>query len=71
MRVSFTAYVNNLRIDEAKKLLRNSSCRYIKQVAYRVGLNPNYFSALFKQKVGVTPSEYRRKCFSMVAKQRR
>ena len=34
---------------------------YIKQVAYKVGLRPKYFSTLFKQKVGVTPSEYRRK----------
>ena len=61
MKVSFTDYVNKLRIEEAKRLLHNGNYHYIKQVAYKVGLRPRYFSTLFKQKVGVTPSEYRRK----------
>lgn len=56
---TFKDYLTNLRIDQAKKLLRlsNSKCS---EVAYQVGYNDShYFSMLFRKKTGLTPQQYR------------
>jgi len=58
MSVRITDFVNNLRIEKAKKLLLND-CSYISNIAYRVGLTPKYFSTLFKKRESCTPREYR------------
>ena len=49
-------YLLNLRLNEAKRLLGTMP---ISEVAYRVGFeNPLYFSRIFKEKVGVSPSRW-------------
>ena len=52
-------YLQRIRLETAKHLLVSSTLG-IDQIAYRVGFeDPSYFSRLFKQKLNVTPSEYR------------
>lgn len=53
-------YINNLRINHAKQLLRFSSQK-INQIAETCGItDANYFVKLFKSSEGMTPSEYRK-----------
>ncbi len=52
-------YVMELRIEKAKDLLRSSRMK-AQEIAASVGYqDANYFSALFKKKVGATPSDFR------------
>lgn len=56
---NFTSYLNELRIEEAKFLLKNTNIRII-EVAYKVGFqNLSHFNHVFKEKVGSPPSKYR------------
>lgn len=57
--VSFWEYVNQVRMDQAEKLLRETDLR-IGDIAERVGVdNANYFSAQFKKRKGRTPLAWR------------
>lgn len=57
---SVTNYLVQLRITQAKRLLRFSDLS-IESIAQECGLNDaNYFSRLFKRVEGVSPGEYRR-----------
>ncbi|MBB3111069.1 two-component system response regulator YesN [Paenibacillus phyllosphaerae] len=57
--VYFNDYVLRLRIDEAKRLLRQTDCR-IYEIAERVGFsNSDYFVTQFEKLEQMTPSEYR------------
>lgn len=59
MGVSFRDYINNLRLNRAKELLRSTNIMCA-QVAYQCGYNdPHYFSTFFKKKTGFTPQEFR------------
>ena len=54
-------YILRLRIASAQELWAHSDCR-VAQVAQIVGYdNPLYFSRLFRQQTGMSPSEYRQK----------
>lgn len=56
---NFIAYLTEIRLNEAKKLLHNSDIS-IKEVAKRVGYREcGYFSKVFRKTFGKTPSEYR------------
>lgn len=56
---NFISYVTALRMEKAKQLLLDDNL-IIKEIASAVGYNDqNYFSKLFKQEFGLTPSEYR------------
>ncbi|WP_028308993.1 response regulator transcription factor [Desulfitibacter alkalitolerans] len=56
-----TEYITEVRIKKAKELLINKNIS-MDEVADEVGLNNNsYLTAIFKRKVGISPSEYRRK----------
>lgn len=58
---NFSEYLNLVRIDEAKKLLKDNSLS-VKEICYMVGYSdPNYFSKVFKKYEGVTPTEHREK----------
>lgn len=58
---SYHTYLNEIRIEEAKKLLKESSL-YIYEISERVGFsNPDYFHKKFKEKVGASPKQYRNK----------
>ncbi len=57
--LTFTQYVNLLRLEEARRLLLTSDT-YIFQIAYKAGFqNINYFRILFKRSCGCSPSEYK------------
>ena len=54
-----STYLQNIRITKAKQLLRFSD-KTIETIGYEVGLgNPAYFSRVFKNIEGVSPSKYR------------
>jgi len=58
--VSPNRYVNNKRIDLAKKLLLNTN-KKIGEITIECGFNGQlYFSRFFKEKVGYPPLEYRK-----------
>ncbi|MCM3630646.1 AraC family transcriptional regulator [Paenibacillus glycanilyticus] len=53
-------YITEIRMNEAKKLLSESSL-HVKEVAAVVGYdNPLYFSRIFRSTVGIPPSEYKK-----------
>ena len=53
-------YLLNYRIEQAKKLLRQSELT-ITDVALQAGFSTSaYFSKIFRERVGQTPREYRR-----------
>ena len=53
-------YVQNLRIEEAKRLLESSQTPF-DTIAAEVGYeNPGFFRRLFKRRTGLTPSNYRK-----------
>lgn len=55
---SFNSYLMEVRIDEAKRLMREDNLP-ISEIAYEVGIgDPNYFSKCFKKQTGLTPKEY-------------
>jgi AraC-like DNA-binding protein len=62
MAISFYDYLNNLRHDESVKLLCNPQQSYsITDIAYRSGYNNrNSFYKIFKEKTGVTPTEFKK-----------
>ncbi len=53
-------YLRDLRLEKARELLGNSFLR-IQQICYEVGIkDQSHFDKYFKEKFGVSPSEYRR-----------
>lgn len=55
---NFIDWLSMLRVKKAKELLANTSLT-VKEVCFMVGYkDPNYFSRIFKKKIGITPSEY-------------
>jgi len=59
--INFVDYLNQYRIEAAKKLLQDIRYNII-EVAHLSGFhNTKYFSKIFKKAVGITPSEYRRR----------
>jgi len=60
---SFTRYFNEIKIDYAKKMLKETTLE-IKEIAGKVGIfDINYFSRLFKKIEGLPPSKYRKSPF--------
>ena len=58
-KTSFTSFINSLRVEEAKSLLKKSD--NITEVAFACGFSSiRNFNRVFKQKVGKTPYEYRK-----------
>ncbi len=58
--LTFIEYLTGKRVDEAKRMLRQTDKRS-GEVALTVGYkDPHYFSFVFKKVTGSTPSEYRR-----------
>ena len=64
--VSFTDYVNRIRIDKAKQMLLGSHTK-IYEIAQRVGFfDESYFSRIFKRITGLRPLEYKRQNFTRI-----
>ena len=58
--VNFLAYLTNIRMDKAKKLLLSTSLS-IAEVAEQSGYGDyRVFTKVFKKAEGITPSQYRR-----------
>jgi AraC-like DNA-binding protein len=58
--MSFTAYVNGLRIAKARELLGMTSASML-QIALSCGFgNQSHFNRVFKKTTGLTPGEYRK-----------
>ncbi|CAN0605842.1 unnamed protein product, partial [Ectocarpus sp. 12 AP-2014] len=52
-------YINTKKIEKAKELLQVSELN-ISDIAYEIGFNdPQYFTRLFKKRIGLSPSEFR------------
>ena len=61
MNESFSEYLNRIRIEKACEILRTSSCS-IAQISEMVGYSdPSYFSRIFKNQMGRTPSQWKRR----------
>jgi len=59
--MTFTGYVNRLRLTEAARLLKDDEDTPITDIAYSVGYaNVSYFNKLFKEDYGCTPGAFRR-----------
>jgi YesN/AraC family two-component response regulator len=59
LKKKFVDYITELRIEESKRLLQNTTLR-MSEIAERVGYSDlAYFSNNFKRIVGSSPSEYR------------
>lgn len=57
--LNFSEYLNEIRLDNAKKLLRDTNL-HVYQVAEKVGYkNSDYFIIKFKEKIDCTPMEYK------------
>jgi AraC-like DNA-binding protein len=58
--MTFTSYLNKLRLTEAARLLTEKSETTIAEIAYSVGYaNVSYFNKLFKEEYGCTPKAFR------------
>ena len=58
--MTFTGYVNKLRLTEAARLLAEKSAATVAEIAYSVGYaNVSYFNKLFKEEYGCTPKVFR------------
>ena len=57
--LSFPQYVNNIRLDEALRQLRDEPAKTISAIASEVGFTPANLREQFKRKYGITPAEYR------------
>jgi AraC-like DNA-binding protein len=59
-QMNFKQYLNIIRIEEAKRLLRESA-KQVVDIAYTVGYNNiPHFNRTFKQAVGLSPNQYRK-----------
>lgn len=59
--IYFNDYLCQIRVEQSKKLLRQTDMR-IYEIAERVGFNnADYFVTKFEKNVGMTPTEYRNK----------
>jgi signal transduction histidine kinase/DNA-binding response OmpR family regulator len=50
--------IKSVRINKAKILLGHTDLT-VSEIAYQVGIDPSYFSRIFKNETGITPSEFR------------
>jgi AraC-like DNA-binding protein len=58
--MTFTAYLNKLRLTEAARLLSEQNSAAVAEIAYSVGYgNVSYFNKLFKEEYGCTPKAFR------------
>ena len=58
--VNFTEYVNNCRVEHAARMLEEDEGLMVYEISDKVGYKDiNYFYRIFKNKKGITPSEYR------------
>lgn len=60
LSLTFSAYLNKLRLTEAARLLSENEEANVSEIAYRVGYNNvSYFNKLFKQEYGCAPKTFK------------
>lgn len=60
--ITFIEFLTDVRIENAKKLLRETNMKG-SDIAYECGFNdPHYFSFIFKKNTGMSPREYKNSC---------
>ena len=60
--ITFIEFLTYVRIENAKKLLRETNMKG-SDIAYECGFNdPHYFSFIFKKNTGMSPREYKNSC---------
>lgn len=60
MKVPFSTYIRNFRMDKAKELLKGTQLK-LYEIAAKVGYSdPKYFGKVFKEVTGKLPTEYRK-----------
>ena len=58
--LTFTGYLNKLRLTEASRLLTEQNSAVVSEIAYLVGYsNVSYFNKRFKEEFGCTPKSFR------------
>lgn len=61
--LTFTAYVNKIRLTEAARLLVEDDDLSVKQISFEVGfVNVTYFNTLFKKEYGCSPKVFKSNC---------
>ena len=61
---NFVVTLRNMRLEKAKELLKNKSVK-TSLIPYQIGFKSySYFTKVFQQKYGLTPSDYRIKIFN-------
>ena len=61
MGVGFSDFVTMVRLQNAENMLKSQNDKSISEIAYSCGFNDsNYFSNVFKQKIGLSPLLYRK-----------
>lgn len=64
---NFIDWLSVIRIGKAKDLLQNPETT-VKEVCFLVGYkDPNYFSRIFKRRIGITPTEYQKLLLSALS----
>ena len=62
MKMNFNAWINTLRVEEAKRIMRDDDMVSLSQISYMVGYSDvSVFSRNFKKVAGETPTAFRRK----------
>lgn len=60
MGKNFSTYLNEVRIEKSKELLKNKELSIL-EIAHAVGYNnQTYFNSLFKKHTNITPLQYRK-----------
>ena len=57
--LSFPQYINDIRLEEVIRLLRNEPAKTVSTIANEVGFSPANLREQFKRKYGITPADYR------------
>ena len=58
---SLAAFVTTLKIEEAKRMIRESDMNLAQISEYLAFDNPQYFSRVFKKRTGMTPTEFKKR----------
>ena len=62
--MSFTAFVQTVRVEKSKELLRESRLQ-VAEIASETGFaDQSYFTKVFTRSVGVSPTQFRRQAIT-------
>jgi len=64
LKMTVVEYITELRIEEARRMLKDSTDDHIKDISAKLGFSDQfYFSKVFRSITGMSPSEYRNKYY--------